>query len=112
MLSWCCQYECLETEDRWICKSCGAARLKTGEDIEITRDSVWRTKTGILIRIRDMDDQHLLNTIRVLRAMSPIGTTFKTTPERRRRWLNAMSNEAYSRELELDEWTQNEPIHE
>lgn len=53
-----------------------------------------------------------MNTIRVLRNMSPIGTTFKTAPETRRRWINAMANEAYERGLQIDELTEKEPVHE
>jgi hypothetical protein len=33
--------------------------------IEITRDTLWRTKDGTLVAVKNMDDQHLLNTIRV-----------------------------------------------
>lgn len=79
---------------------------------EITRETVWRTKDGMRIAIMDMANSHLLNTIRVLRNMSPIGTTFKTTDERRRRWVNAMANEAYLRGLSLDTLQDGEPVHE
>jgi hypothetical protein len=78
----------------------------------IDRESLWCTRDGRPIPIKDMADSHLLNTIRVLRKMSPLGTTFKTTEERRRKWVNAMANEAYARELELDPLTENEPVHE
>lgn len=78
----------------------------------ITRDTLWRTREGQLVAIKDMGDQHLLRTIRVLRQMSPIGTRFKTTPERRRHWVNAMANEAYRRHLELDPLEEKEPVHE
>lgn len=81
-------------------------------DESLTRDSVWTTRDGKRVAIRDMGDQHLLNTIRVLRAMSPVGTKFRTTPERRRQWVNAMANEAYARGLALDELTDGEPTHE
>lgn len=80
------------------------------EPLEFTRDSQWRTKEGRFVRIRNMTDQHLLNTIRVLRDMSPIKTKFKTTPERRRRWLNVMANEAYERGLQIDPLTEEEML--
>lgn len=110
-LSWCCQSECYDEGDRWTCKACGASKLKTGEDIVITRETQWRTQIGTRIRICDMTDSHLLRTIRVLRSMSPIGTKFNTTPERRRAWLNAMANEAYERGLHIDEITEQELAH-
>lgn len=78
-----------------------------GYEDEITRDTAWRTRDGRLVAIRDMTDQHLLNTIRVLRRRSPIGTAFKTSGVRRRRWINAMANEAYERGLSLDELGEN-----
>lgn len=81
-------------------------------DSEITPDSLWRTQDGKLVAVRKMGDRHLLNTIRVLRDMSPIGTQVKLTAERRRRWLNVMANEAYERELEIDPLTEDEPVHE
>jgi hypothetical protein len=90
-----------------------AAELEACEPREeITRESIWTTKAGRRVKIADMDDRHLLNTIRVLRGMSPIGTRFTTTEVRRRQWVNAMANEAYDRELELDELTEEEPTHE
>lgn len=72
------------------------------EPEQITRDSIWVTRDKQHIAIKDMRDEHLLNTIRVLRGISPIGTTFSTTDERRRRWINAIANEAYLRKLEID----------
>ncbi len=78
----------------------------------VTRDTLCKTRDGRYIAIKDMDDHHLLSTIRVLRRMSPIGTVFRTTSVKRRRWINAMANEAYSRGLSLDELDPSEPIHE
>ena len=49
--------------------------------------------------MRDMDDRHLLNTIRVFRNKSPIGTVVTCDAVRRREWLNVMANEAYARGL-------------
>lgn len=72
------------------------------EPEQITRDSIWVTRDKKRVAIKDMDDHHLLSAIRVLRGISPIGTTFSTTDERRRRWINAMANEAYLRKLEID----------
>lgn len=86
--------------------------LDEGDRPEITRDSIWRTQTGVRVRIADMADSHLLNTIRVLRGKSPRGTTFRTDDVRRRDWINAMANEAYSRGLALDDLDDNDPIHE
>lgn len=67
---------------------------------------------GHLIAIKDMEDRHLLNAVRVLRNMSPIGTKFKTSDVSRRAWVNAMANEAYARGLQLDPLTEGEPVHE
>jgi hypothetical protein len=83
-----------------------------GESEEITRETFWRCQDGRYVPIKDMEDSHLLRTIRVLRGMSPIGTTFKTDSVRRRNWLNAMANEAYSRGLELDGIRESDPVHE
>lgn len=82
-------------------------------EIEITRESKWRTQTGEIIRICDMADSHLLNAIRCLRLISPKGTKVSmSSSQQRRRYLNAMANEAYARGLELDPLTENEPVHE
>lgn len=78
----------------------------------ITRDSIWRTQDHHRVAIKDMDDKHLLNTIRVLRDMSPLKTKFRTSAVRRRNWINAMANEAYSRGLILDELQPTELVHE
>lgn len=75
-------------------------------------DTYWRTQDGKYVRIKDMSDSHLLNTLRVLRAMSPIGTQFKTTSERRRRWVNAIANEVYKRGLQIDPLVEGELVHE
>lgn len=65
-----------------------------------TRESVWTTRDGKRIAIKDMEDSHLVNTIRVLKGESPIGTRFNTDPVTRRQLLNVMCNEAYRRGLE------------
>lgn len=81
-----------------------------GEELpdEITRETEWLTQDKRRIRICDMGNRHLLNTIRVLRNMSPIGTKFAGTDVRRRQWLNAMATEAYLRHLKIDELTPEE----
>lgn len=81
-------------------------------DVEITRDSLWRTATGELVAVKDMTDSHLLNLIRVFRNMSPLGTRLKALQEDRMRWVNALANEAYARGLKLDELREGEPVHE
>ena len=81
-------------------------------DDQITSTTEWTCADQRRVRICDMTDQHLLNTIRVLRRMSPLGTIFRTTPERRRQWVNAMANEAYARGLTLDALQEHEPVHE
>jgi hypothetical protein len=78
----------------------------------ITRDSVWITKEKRHIPIREMDDHHLLNTIRVLRGKSPIGTRLVIDAVHRCEWLNAMANEAYSRGLSVEEVDEKDPVHE
>jgi hypothetical protein len=70
--------------------------------MDITRDTPWITKEGKRVPIRNMTDTHLLATIRVLRNLSPIGTTFRTDDVRRREWVNVMANEAYARGLTID----------
>ena len=62
--------------------------------------------------MRDMDDRHLLNTIRVFRNKSPIGTVVTCDAVRRREWLNVMANEAYARGLSIDPVDDKDPIHE
>jgi len=80
---------------------------------EITRDSIWQTKDGQRIAVKNLEDSHLLNIIRCFRNMSPHGTkVMPSTPSRRRMWVNAMANEAYRRGLKLDELTEKEPVHE
>jgi len=78
----------------------------------ITRESIWTTQTGECVAIKDMTNDHLLNLIRCFRNMSPIGTRLKTKPSRRRQWVNALANEAYTRGLKLDDLTEGEPVHE
>ena len=68
----------------------------------LTRDSIWRCKDGRTVRVKDMLNGHLLNTINVLRGKSKLGTEFKTSDERRSEWLNVMANEAYLRGLTLE----------
>lgn len=79
---------------------------------ELTPDRIWTTREGKKIPVSQMSDSHLLNTIRMLRGMSPIGTVFRTTPERRRDWINCLANEAYARGLELDPLKEGELVHE
>lgn len=62
---------------------------------------MWITRDGDHIQIKHMDDGHLLNTIRMLEGYSPHGTNIKMSPEWRRRFINAMCNEAYRRGLSL-----------
>ena len=78
----------------------------------ISRDSVWTTKDLKRIPIYRMTDDHLLNTIRVLRGKSPLGTTWSGDAVRRRDWLNAMANEAYARGLSIEEVDKKDPVHE
>lgn len=78
----------------------------------ITRDSEWVTRDKKRVRIYEMEDPHLLNTIRVLRGKSPVGTTLTFFDERlRREWLNAMANEAYARGLKIEEVDDEDPVH-
>lgn len=85
----------------------GQAGLLEPDD-SLNSDSIWTCKDGRRIPIGQMGNDHLLRTIRVLRGKSPIGTKFKTSPERRRKWLNAMANEAYERGLQIDPLTEEE----
>lgn len=78
----------------------------------IDRESLWKTKDERRVAIKDMDDHHLLATIRVLRNMSPVKTRVKMDAVRRMQWSNAMANEAYARGLRIDETTDKEPRHE
>jgi hypothetical protein len=80
---------------------------------EVTRESWWRTADGRRVQVKNLENAHLLNIIRCLRDMSPLGTKVAPTdPVRRREWVNVLANEAYSRGLRLDELTEGEPIHE
>ena len=76
------------------------------------RDSIWTTSSKKRLPISAMDDHHLLATIHVLRGKSPIGTVWNGDLIRRRGWLNAMANEAYSRGLTIPEVDEKDPIHE
>lgn len=79
----------------------------------MTRDSTWYTVYGEAVAIKNMSDDHLRNTIRVLRDISPVGIRFTTLdPVLRRDYLNVMANECYARGLGLDELTTSEPVHE
>jgi hypothetical protein len=69
-------------------------------------------RNGRQVSIQQMTDDHLLNTIRVLRNASPVGTIVKTAHVRRRQWLNVMANEAYDRGLSLDPVNDKDPVHE
>ena len=75
-------------------------------------ESLWMTRRGEVLRICDMSDEHLLNTIQMLRGRSPIGTRFSTTDVRRRRWINVMANVAYERGLEVPPMDENDKVHE
>lgn len=83
-------------------------RLKADLPDLTVQDPIWRTKDGVDVAVSEMDDSHLLNTVRVLRGISPHGTTFSTTLARRRRWVDVMANEAYRRGLKLDPPTEEE----
>lgn len=72
-------------------------RLKADLPDPSVENPVWRTKDGVDVAVSEMGDSHLLNTIRVLRGISPIGTLFSTTLARRRRWVDVRANEAYFR---------------
>jgi hypothetical protein len=79
----------------------------------ITPDSVWMTAKGDRIRVRDLEDGHLLNIIRCFRNKSPHGTqVYPRDPVYRREWLNVLANEAYSRGLTLEEPDEKDPVHE
>lgn len=67
----------------------------------ITRESLWKTREGVIVAIKDMADTHLLNLIRVLQNRSPHGTIIVYNQISRRRLLNTVANEAYRRGLEL-----------
>jgi hypothetical protein len=82
------------------------------EEEPLSSDSIWTTKERQRIPIYKMGDSHLLNTIRVLRGKSPIGTTWSGDNVRRREWLNVMANEAYSRGLSIEEVDGKDPVHE
>jgi len=80
---------------------------------EITRESLWHTADGRVIKIKDLEDQHLLNIIRCFRNMSPEGTrVYPESPTARRNWVNALANEAYRRGLKVDDLAEGEPVHE
>lgn len=68
---------------------------------EITRESLWRMRDAQEVYVKDMENEHLLNTIRMLQGRSPIGTVFGVVISRRRAWISVMTNEAYRRGLEL-----------
>ena len=78
----------------------------------LSSDSYWTTRERRRVRVCDMDDPHLLNTIRVLRGKSPHGTKWNGDSVRRREWLNVMANEAYSRGLSIEEVDEKDPVHE
>lgn len=71
----------------------------------IDRNTVWVTKDGQKVSIKNMTDIHLLRTIRVLLGESPIETTFRATAERRKQFIQVMCNEAHRRRLSLEGWT-------
>jgi hypothetical protein len=59
--------------------------------------SIWTTQDGERIRICEMSDRHLTNTINVLTGDSPIRTVFHTTLERKGDWLSVMLHERQNR---------------
>lgn len=62
-----------------------------------TRDSRWTTKDKRQVPVREMDNKHLINTIRMLCGASPHGTVW--TGERSGEWLAVMAEEAFRRGL-------------
>ena len=78
----------------------------------ISSESYWTTRERQRVRVYDMADSHLLNTIRVLRGKSPLKTRWSGDPVRRREWLNVMANEAYRRGLRIEEPDEKDPLHE
>jgi hypothetical protein len=68
----------------------------------IHEDSIWITRIGMRVPVKQMEDSHLLNTIRVLKSESPIGTRFNCSDEDRQLWIEVMMAEAARRGLFLD----------
>ena len=65
--------------------------------MHLTRESQWQRRDGTLIRVCDMGDDHLLNTIRVLQFKSPIGTIVRFSAMARKAWIKVMTKEVNSR---------------
>jgi hypothetical protein len=60
----------------------------------------WLTRDGHHVLVQEMDDEHLLNTIAVLKGDSPVGTVVRFRSERHRKeWLTVMTAEAKRRKL-------------
>jgi len=63
----------------------------------LSRDSFWITKDKQRVRVCDMRDSHLMNTLVMLCGKSPIGTVWHG--DNPREWLEVMAVEAVRRGL-------------
>jgi len=64
---------------------------------DVPEYTVWRTKDGRLVPLVEMTADHLRRAIQVLRGKSPLGTTFRTSADRRVAWVQAMVDELQRR---------------
>jgi len=120
MKSWCCQADCYETPEWFICRACGAKKAKasyllkklkqTEIDLEplhafnraLYGDVIWRTRIGEEIPVKELRSSHLLNIVRMLKGQSPHGTTFRCDDITRHNWIQILTLEAERRGLLLD----------